>query len=67
MAGCKTLQTNISLNIGERNTPLTLKLGISGVFLLEYKEWAWHLKDITLNNNLLKFNKMSDFNKTNVN
>jgi hypothetical protein len=29
--------------------------------------WARHLKVIALNNILLKFNKMSDLNKTNVN
>jgi hypothetical protein len=44
--------------------PKTLR--ISAIFLLECKKWVWHLTEIALNDNLLKFNEMSDFNKSNV-
>jgi hypothetical protein len=68
VAGCETLQTNISLHIEERNIPLILEtLGITALILLECKKWVWHLKDTPLNNNLLTFNQMSDFNKINFN
>jgi hypothetical protein len=68
VAGCQTLQTNISVHIEERNIPLTLEiLGITVLYLLERRKWARLLKDIASNNNILKFNQMSDFNKINVN
>jgi hypothetical protein len=67
VAGCETLQINISFHIEKRSIPLTLEtLGIRVLFLLECKKWAWHLQDTALNNNLLKLNQMPDFNKVNA-
>jgi hypothetical protein len=63
----KYYRPNFSPNRRKKYPPNPKTLGISALFLLECKKWAWHLKDIALNNNVLKFNQMSDFNKINVN
>jgi hypothetical protein len=67
MAGCETLQSNISLYIEERNVPQTQNPRNFSLFLLECIKWACPTEDITSNNNLWKFKEMSDFNKSNVN
>jgi hypothetical protein len=61
-----TTDIAFSLPRSQKYPPPTISLKLPALFLLYLKKWTWPLKNIPLNNTLLKFNQVWDFKRTNV-